>query len=200
MAKAVISLQKESGGIVKISPVDGVGITEVTVPESGELVTKEYTDVQVSSQLSQKADLSGAAFTGTVDVRAPLYLNPSLGTLTFASDTDNRIITQYQNGSTINWWQSLQASGDLQLYSPNNKKFVIYGSTATYVGINTSNPQSALDVNGTITATTYALSTNWKVNESGGVLFFEYNGVKKMKLDSSGNLTVTGDITAFGGV
>lgn len=156
--------------------------------------------VQVSSQLSQKADLSGAAFTGTVDVRAPLYLNPSLGTLTFASDTDNRIITQYQNGSTINWWQSLQASGDLQLYSPNNKKFVIYGSTATYVGINTSNPQSALDVNGTITATTYALSTNWKVNESGGVLFFEYNGVKKMKLDSSGNLTVTGDITAFGGV
>ena len=156
--------------------------------------------VQVSSQLSQKADLSGAAFTGTVDVRAPLYLNPSLGTLTFASDTADRIITQYQNASTINWRQSLQASGDLQLYSPNNKKFVIYGSTATYVGINTSNPQSALDVNGTITATTYALSTNWKVKESGEVLFFEYNGVNKMKLDSSGNLTVTGDITAFGSV
>ena len=55
-------------------------------------------------------------------------------------------------------------------------------------------------VNGTITATTYALSTNWKVKESGGVLFFEYNGVNKMKLDSSGNLTVTGDITAFGSV
>ena len=156
--------------------------------------------VQVSSQLSQKADLSGAAFTGTVDVRAPLYLNPSLGTLTFASDTADRIITQYQNNSTINWRQSLQASGDLQLYSPNNKKFVIYGSTGTYVGINTLNPLSALDVNGTITATTYALSTNWKVKESGGVLFFEYNGVNKMKLDSSGNLTVTGDITAFGSV
>lgn len=44
MAKAVINLQKESGGIVKISPVDGIGITEVTVPESGELVTKEYVD------------------------------------------------------------------------------------------------------------------------------------------------------------
>lgn len=44
MAKAIINLQKESGGIVKISPVDGVGVTEVTVPESGELVTKEYVD------------------------------------------------------------------------------------------------------------------------------------------------------------
>ena len=47
MAKAVINLQKESGGIVKISPVDGVGITEVTVPESGELVTKEYVDTNI---------------------------------------------------------------------------------------------------------------------------------------------------------
>lgn len=39
MAKAVINLQKESGGIVKISSVDGTGITEVTVPESGNLVS-----------------------------------------------------------------------------------------------------------------------------------------------------------------
>lgn len=48
MAKAVINLQKESGGIVKISPVDGTGITEVTVPESGELATKEYADLKVA--------------------------------------------------------------------------------------------------------------------------------------------------------
>ena len=39
MAKAVINLQKESGGIVKISPVDGIGVTEVTVPESGNLAS-----------------------------------------------------------------------------------------------------------------------------------------------------------------
>lgn len=45
MAKAIVNLQKESGGIVKISPVDGIGVTEVTVPESGELATKEYVDI-----------------------------------------------------------------------------------------------------------------------------------------------------------
>lgn len=44
MAKAIINLQKESGGAVKISPKDGTGITEVIVPESGELATVDYVD------------------------------------------------------------------------------------------------------------------------------------------------------------
>ena len=48
MAKGVINLQKESGGIIKISPADGTGVTEVTVPESGELATKDYTDLKVA--------------------------------------------------------------------------------------------------------------------------------------------------------
>ncbi len=43
-------------------------------------------------------------------------------------------------------------------------------------------------------------TTNWTIQESGGVLFFKYGGVNKAKLDSSGNLTVTGNITAYGTV
>lgn len=39
MAKAVINLQKESGGITKISSADGTGVTELVVPESGSLVS-----------------------------------------------------------------------------------------------------------------------------------------------------------------
>lgn len=39
MAKAVINLQKESGGITKISSADGTGVTELVVPESGNLVS-----------------------------------------------------------------------------------------------------------------------------------------------------------------
>jgi hypothetical protein len=42
------------------------------------------------------------------------------------------------------------------------------------------------------------IGTNWKVYESGGVLFFETGGVAKAKLDSSGNLTVVGNVTAYG--
>lgn len=43
MAKAVINLQKESGGITKISSADGTGVTELVVPESGNLVSVDTT-------------------------------------------------------------------------------------------------------------------------------------------------------------
>jgi len=39
---------------------------------------------------------------------------------------------------------------------------------------------------------------DWTITESGGVLYFATNGTNKMKLDASGNLTVVGDVTAFG--
>lgn len=41
-------------------------------------------------------------------------------------------------------------------------------------------------------------SLSWRILESGGKLYFLSGGVGKMVLDSSGNLTVSGDITAFG--
>jgi hypothetical protein len=41
-------------------------------------------------------------------------------------------------------------------------------------------------------------TTNYTVLESGGYLYFRYGGVNKMRLDSSGNLVCTGNITAFG--
>jgi len=47
---------------------------------------------------------------------------------------------------------------------------------------------------------TIGLGTNWSVTETAGVLFFAYGGVNKAKLDSSGNLTVTGNVTAYGSV
>lgn len=51
----------------------------------------------------------------------------------------------------------------------------------------------------TLNATTVDLG-NWTVTESAGVLYFATSGVNKMKLDASGNLTVVGDVTAFGTV
>ena len=51
----------------------------------------------------------------------------------------------------------------------------------------------------TLNATTVDLG-DWTVTESAGVLYFKTNGVNKMKLDASGNLTVTGNVTAYGTV
>ena len=56
----------------------------------------------------------------------------------------------------------------------------------------------------TLNATTLNVATvdtgAWTLSESAGVLYFKYNGVNKMKIDGSGNLTVVGEITAFGTV
>jgi hypothetical protein len=41
---------------------------------------------------------------------------------------------------------------------------------------------------------------DWTVTESSGVLYFATGGTNKMKLDASGNLTVTGNVTAYGTV
>ena len=38
----------------------------------------------------------------------------------------------------------------------------------------------------------------WSFYESGGILYFQYSGTSKFKIDSSGNLTVTGNVTAYG--
>jgi hypothetical protein len=38
---------------------------------------------------------------------------------------------------------------------------------------------------------------NWNITESGGSLLFKHNGINKMKLDTLGNLSVTGDLIAY---
>lgn len=49
------------------------------------------------------------------------------------------------------------------------------------------------------TAGTVTLAS-WTITEAGGVLYFSVGGVKKAKLDSSGNLTVISNVTGYGTV
>ena len=54
---------------------------------------------------------------------------------------------------------------------------------------------------GTLTATTVEATTldlgDWTVTETSTDLVFAFNGVNKMKLDSSGNLKATGNVSGF---
>ena len=95
---------------------------------------------------------------------------------------------------------------------------VLDGITASVTELNytdgvTSNIQTQLNAKapiasptftGTATIPTAAVTTvdlgNWTITESAGVLYFATGGTNKMKLDASGNLTVTGDVTAYGTV
>ena len=86
----------------------------------------------------------------------------------------------------------------------------------SYLDGATSNIQAQIDLKapissptftGTATIPTAAITTanittvdfgDWTITENAGVLYFATGGTNKMKLDASGNLTVTGDITAYG--
>ena len=67
-------------------------------------------------------------------------------------------------------------------------------TNATYANLQVGNVRAVGDA----TVGANLKFTNWSTYESGDKLFFAYNGVVKMSINSNGNLVVTGDITAFG--
>lgn len=69
----------------------------------------------------------------------------------------------------------------------------VFSGSSTFNGGGTFTPQVTM-------AGGVKIGTNWTVTESGTSLIFAEGGVNKMKIDAAGNLTVAGDITAFGAV
>lgn len=51
-----------------------------------------------------------------------------------------------------------------------------------------------------IVASSISNTGGWSVTPSGTTLYLNYNGTNVGKLDSSGNLTVAGNVTAYGTV
>ena len=73
-------------------------------------------------------------------------------------------------------------------------------TTASQPNITTVGTLGNLSVTGNVTVTgnVKLSSAGWSIRETANKLYFAYNGVNKMSLDSGGNLVVTGDVTAFG--
>ena len=93
-----------------------------------------------------------------------------------------------------------QRGGNLDLNSNNitgTGDIDITGTITSTGALDTGS--SAITTTGTVNAGTVDLG-NWTVTESAGVLYFATGGTNKMKLDASGNLTVVGNVTAYGTV
>lgn len=78
----------------------------------------------------------------------------------------------------------------------NANAVAVTGGTINGAVIGGSSPAAVTGT--TVTATTIALGGGWTVVESGGVLLFRSSGTNRMRLDASGNLTVVGNVTAYG--
>ena len=98
---------------------------------------------------------------------------------------------------------SPQLGGNLDLNSNNitGTGNINTTGTITITGALTSGAidagSASITTTGTVNTTTVDLG-NWTVTESAGVLYFATGGTNKMKLDASGNLTVVGNVTAYG--
>jgi hypothetical protein len=75
------------------------------------------------------------------------------------------------------------------------------GTPTALVGTNITGTAAGLSIGGNAaTANNITNSGGWNVTPSGTTLFFNYNGTNVAKLDSSGNLTVKANVTAYGTV
>jgi hypothetical protein len=103
-------------------------------------------------------------------------------------------------------------NSSVELYHNNNLKLAtssagiavtgnISGATninGTNINATTAMTTASLTASGNIKGGSFNIGNDWVVQLNGTVLEFAYGGTKKMKLDSSGNLTVVGDVTAYG--
>jgi hypothetical protein len=96
--------------------------------------------------------------------------------------------------------------GAVQLYHNNNLKAA---TTSTGVSVTGNVSAGSAAITNTVTAAKVDVTTAeadtvdfgaWTITETSNILYFAYNGVNKMKLDSSGNITITGIMTESGTV
>ena len=141
----------------------------------------------------------GWTSTGTITAAGTLAVTGGL-TLDGAAGTAGTYLKSTGSGNTPVW-------SDLGLgtmSTQNSNAVNITGGTITGLSsLSTSGGTiTATAITGTTVtgSTTLGIGSNWTVIQSGSTLIFKYAGTKKMKLDSSGNLTVVGNVTAFGSV
>lgn len=107
-----------------------------------------------------------------------------------ASNGNNDLILKTGNSTT----------GSMTIVDGANGNIALVPNGTGSVGINTALlfNTTGLDLASFKTATNTTGTGQWEIKISSGNLFFAYNNVNKMKLDTSGNLTVVGDVTAAG--
>jgi len=109
--------------------------------------------------------------------------------------TDNNFIVG--NGTAWTLETPAQALASLGVTATAAELNFVDGVTsAIQTQLDSKPPAANPSLSGTITIT--GGTQNWTVTASGANLTFAYNGVNRMRLDGSGNLTVTGNVTAYG--
>jgi len=121
--------------------------------------------------------------------------------LSIYHDGSNSIIEDSGTGALqvkTNSFRLFNAAGDENLIqATQDGQVLLYHDNTARI----ETTSAGVDVTGTVQGDSFTLdngSNDWTVTVSSNKLRFNYAGTAKMELDTSGNLKVTGDVTAFG--
>lgn len=186
--KAVTGDGGGSSGVFKsLTPI--TELVDDTTPQLGGVLATNGNNIEFPD--SSGAEVNRLKFGAGDDLQ--IYHDTSGGSVnSIIEDSGTGILVL--KGSQININSTTDESlaafvgdGSAQLYHDNSKKL-----ETTSAGVN---------VTGVMAATSFTVdngSNDWTVTISSNKLRFNYQGTAKMELDTSGNLKVTGDVTAFG--
>lgn len=191
------------------------GGTGVSVPSGAKMsLVCNGTDVSVAENLittaTNVANISGGALN-------EIPYQTAAGATSFITAPSVASTFLQWNGSAFAW-ASAGGGGTAQSLTVNNSGSGVSspasfnGSSAVTISYNTIGAAAFNGTNATgtswnisitgnaatATSVTKLATSNWTVQEIGGKLYFQYGGSNKASLDSSGNLIVTGNVTAFG--
>ena len=160
----------------------------------------------MATQSSSSVGISGGAITGLTNLTTTNFTASGTATLSGTTNLTGTATAVTQSASDNSTKLATTAyvdaaTGTLGTMSTQNANAVnITGGSIT--GLTTLSTSG-----GTISATTLTASTTlgigagWTVVQDGSNnLIFKYSGTNIMKIDSSGNLTVVGNVTAYGTV
>ena len=157
----------------------------------------------MATQNSDSVGISGGSITGLTNLTTTNFTASGTTNLTgtatavtpSAGDNSTKLATTAFVTTAVT-----NETGSLGTMATQNADAVnITGGSIT--GLSTLSTSGGTISATTLTATsTLGIGANWTVVQSGATLYFKYNNVNKMKIDSSGNLTVTGNVTAYGTV
>jgi len=199
------------------------GTTEITFAQFS--ATPEFTggtNIDVTNRvISVTGTVADSSLLDSLDstqfLRSDVADSKSAGDLSFADNVKaifgaGSDLEIYHDGS--NSYISDQGTGNLRILAE-DFRVVNAANTETMIQANVdsdvrlyydSDPKfsttaTGVDVTGDVTSDTVTLdngASDWQFSVVSNNLIISYGGTAKMKLDTSGNLTVVGDVTAFG--
>ena len=208
--KIPVITYNEQGQITLVSEA-AIDIADIETRIGGTIATQGYVNTQVANlvdaaptTLNTLNELAAALgddpnFATTIANQIGLKANTSSLATVATSGSYNDLSNKPTNVSTFTndsnyatqTYVNTQVSNLSSVYQPLNSNLTTLASNGFGT---TANTIPRYDADGWL-----QIGSGWKVKQIGTVLHFAIGGEgSKMKLDASGNLTVTGDITAFG--